>query len=333
MSDKILVTGADGFIGSHLVEALVRRGHAVRSLSLYNSFDHRGWLSDVAADVKGQFEVLAGDIRDRGSVRDAMTGCDRVMHLAALIAIPFSYRAPELYIEVNVRGTLNVLEAARELGVSRVVSTSTSEVYGTAQTVPIDETHPLVGQSPYSASKIGADQLAISYHRSFGLPVAIARPFNTYGPRQSARAVIPAIVLQIAAGKKTIELGALHPTRDLNFVHDTVAGLIAVLECDAAIGDVCNIGSGFEISIGDLAKLISDVMGVPISIKQADERLRPSNSEVERLLCDAGRLHRLSGWAPKHPGLEGLKRGIAETAKWFADPRNRAYYGDGSYVL
>jgi dTDP-glucose 4,6-dehydratase len=228
---------------------------------------------------------------------------------------------------------LNVLDVARELGVRRMVSTSTSEVYGTAQTVPIDEAHPLVGQSPYSASKIGADQLAISYHRAFGLPVAIARPFNTYGPRQSARAVIPAIILQIAAGRKVIELGALHPTRDMNFVLDTVSGLIAVLECDAAIGEVCNIGSGFEISIGDLAALIAEVMNASVEIKRTEERLRPANSEVERLLCDAQKLHRLTRWTPSRPGLAGLKHGIAETAKWFADTRNQQYYGDGSYVL
>ncbi|MBI3506477.1 MAG: SDR family NAD(P)-dependent oxidoreductase [Proteobacteria bacterium] len=333
MTDHILVTGADGFIGSHLVEALVRAGRKVRALSLYNSFDQRGWLDHLPAEMQASFETVAGDIRDRTCVREAMRGCSRVMHLAALIAIPFSYRAPELYVDVNIGGTLNVLEAARDLGVTRLVQTSTSEVYGTAQTVPIDETHPLVGQSPYAASKIGADQMALAYHRSFGLPVAIARPFNTYGPRQSARAVIPAVVVQIAAGRSRIELGAVHPTRDFNFVRDTVDGMIAVLDCDAAVGEVCNIGSGHEISVGDVAALIAETMGRKVEIVLAAERLRPAASEVERLVCDPGKLGRLSGWKPRLSGRAGLRSGIAETAAWFADPANRALYRAGSYVV
>lgn len=333
MSDAILVTGADGFIGSHLTEGLARRGKRVRAMALYNSFDARGWLDALPEDLRGAVEIVPGDVRDKGSVRAAMAGCERVMHLAALIAIPFSYRAPELYIDVNVRGTLNVLEAARELGVKRLVQTSTSEVYGTAQSVPIAETHPLVGQSPYAATKIGADQMAIAYHRSFGLPVAIARPFNTYGPRQSARAVIPAVAIQIAAGRRRIELGALHPTRDFTFVADTVAGLIAVLDCDAAVGEVCNIGTGYELSIGDTARLIGEAMGVDIEIVPAAERLRPAASEVERLCCDASKLRRLTGWRPAAEGREGLLRGLAATASWFADPANRARHRDGSYVV
>ncbi len=333
MPDKILVTGADGFIGSHLVEGLARRGHAVRAMVLYNSFDSRGWLEQLPAELRDAVEIVPGDVRDRGSVRAAMTGCDRVLHLAALIAIPFSYQAPELYIDVNIRGTLNVLEAARDLGVRRVVQTSTSEVYGTAQIVPIPETHPLVGQSPYSASKIGADQMAIAYHRSFGLPVAIARPFNTYGPRQSARAVIPTVATQIAAGKRRIELGALRPTRDFTFVTDTVAGMIAILECDAAVGEVTNIGTGFEISVGETAKLIGEAMGIEIEIASAAERLRPDASEVERLCCDSTKLRRSTGWRPAHEGREGLLRGLATTAAWFADPANRARYRDGAYVV
>ena len=280
---KVLITGADGFIGSHLAEALVRAGYDVKAFTLYNSFGSWGWLDQCVPDVKGQFEVFAGDIRDPYGVKEAMRGCDAVLHLAALIAIPYSYHSPDTYVDTNVKGTLNVLQAARELDVQRVVQTSTSEVYGTAQFVPITEEHPLQGQSPYSATKIAADQLAYSFYAAFGLPVVIARPFNTYGPRQSARAVIPTIITQIANGKRQIKLGAVTPTRDFNYVQDTVAGFIAALESDAGHGEVVNFGSNFEISVGNTAQLIAEAMDVDIEIITDEERFRPEKSEVERL--------------------------------------------------
>ena len=275
---RVLVTGADGFIGSHLTEHLVRLGADVRAFVYYNSFNSWGWLDESPPDVKRSLDVFAGDIRDPHGVRTAMRGCDVVLHLAALIAIPYSYHSPDTYVDTNVKGTLNVLQAARDLGVARVVHTSTSEVYGTARFVPITEEHPLQGQSPYSASKIGADQMALSFHRSFATPVTVIRPFNTYGPRQSARAVIPTIITQLLAGAREIRLGALHPTRDFNFVRDTVRGFVEVARCDAAVGDVVNIGSGFVISIGDTARLIADVMGRDVAVRCDDERLRPAAS-------------------------------------------------------
>lgn len=328
-STTILVTGADGFIGSHLTEALVRQGYRVRAFVLYNSFNSWGWLDHCAPDVKGQFEVFAGDIRDPHGVKEAMKGCDAVLHLAALIAIPYSYHSPDTYVDTNVKGTLNVLQAARELSVKRVVHTSTSEVYGTARFVPITEEHPLQGQSPYSATKIAADQLAYSFYASFGLPVVIVRPFNTYGPRQSARAVIPTIITQIANGKRQIKLGAVSPTRDFNFVKDTVAGFIAALNADHSIGEVINIGSNFEVSIGDTARSIAEVMGVEIDILTDEQRLRPEKSEVERLWASNDKARELLGWQPQYGGLEGFKRGLAETAEWFAQPDNlRGYKAD-----
>ena len=280
MKNKILVTGADGFIGSHLTETLVRAGYEVKAFVLYNSFNSWGWLDHCAADVKGKFEVFAGDIRDPHGVKEAMKGCDAVLHLAALIAIPYSYHSPDTYVDTNIKGTLNVLQASRELGVQSVVHTSTSEVYGSARFVPITEEHPLQGQSPYSATKIAADQLAYSFYASFHLPVVVARPFNTYGPRQSARAVIPTIITQIASGKKEIKLGAVSPTRDFNFVKDTVAGFIAVLESDKGCGEVINFGSNFEISVGDTAALIAEVMNADIEILTDEVRLCPTHSEV-----------------------------------------------------
>ncbi|MBU0587272.1 MAG: NAD-dependent 4,6-dehydratase LegB [Gammaproteobacteria bacterium] len=326
---NIFVTGADGFIGSHLIEALVRQGHTVRAFALYNSFNSWGWLDHCAADVKGQFEVFSGDIRDPHGVKQAMIGCDAVLHLAALIAIPYSYHSPDTYIDTNVKGTLNVLQAARELGVTRVIHTSTSEVYGTAKFVPINEEHPLQGQSPYSASKIAADQLAYSFYASFGLPVVIARPFNTYGPRQSARAVIPTIITQIAGGKRKIHLGALSPTRDFNYVQDTVAGFIAALYSSKGLGEVVNFGSNFEISVGDTAALIAEVMDVEIEIQTEEIRLRPEKSEVERLWADNRKARELFGWQPAYAGGEGLKRGLAETVNWFLQKQNlRAYKAD-----
>jgi dTDP-glucose 4,6-dehydratase len=326
---KVLVTGADGFIGSHLTEALVRAGHDVRAFVLYNSFNSWGWLDNCGKDVKGRFEVFAGDIRDPHGVKEAMKGCEAVLHLAALIAIPYSYHSPDTYVDTNVKGTLNVLQAARELGARRVVHTSTSEVYGTAHFVPITENHPLQGQSPYSASKIGADQLAYSFHASFGLPVVIARPFNTYGPRQSARAVIPTIITQIANGKRQIRLGAVSPTRDFSYVRDTVDGFIAALESDRGVGEVVNFGSNFEITIGDTALLIAEAMNAKIEIVTDEARLRPEKSEVERLWADNAKALELFGWQPAYGGRAGFKRGLQETADWFADVGNlRAYKAD-----
>lgn len=329
---RVLVTGADGFIGSHLVEQLVRAGHDVRAFTLYNSFGTRGWLDHCAPDVAGAFEVVAGDVRDPHGVRSALRDRDAVLHLAALIAIPFSYHSPDAYVEVNVRGTLNVLQGARDLGV-HVVHTSTSEVYGTARQVPITEDHPLQGQSPYAATKIGADQLALSFHRSFGLPVTVIRPFNTYGPRQSARAVIPTIITQLAAGQRTIRLGATAPTRDFTFVSDTAAGFIAALDAPRAVGEVVNLGSGFEISVGDTAALLATLMDADAEFVLDDQRLRPAASEVERLWACTARARDLLGWAPVHGGREGFERGLRETIRWFTAPGTLAHYRPGSYAL
>jgi dTDP-glucose 4,6-dehydratase len=323
---KILITGADGFIGSHLTEALVRAGHDVRAFVLYNSFNSWGWLDHCGGDVKGKFEVFAGDVRDPNGVRAAMKGCDAVLHLAALIAIPYSYHSPDTYVDTNVKGTLNIVQAARDLGVTKVVHTSTSEVYGTARFVPITEEHPLQGQSPYSASKIGADQIAMSFYTSFNVPVVTIRPFNTYGPRQSARAVIPTIITQIANGKRQIKLGAIHPTRDFNYVADTVSGFIAALESDQGVGEVINLGSNFEVSIGDTALTIAEVMGAQIEILTDDQRLRPEKSEVERLWAANEKARKLLGWAPRYAGLDGFRRGLSETVAWFGDPQNLSRY-------
>lgn len=326
---KILVTGADGFIGSHLTEELVRRGYDVRAFVLYNSFNSWGWLDDAPPDIRGALDVFAGDIRDPHGVKVAMKGCDTVLHLAALIAIPYSYHSPDTYVDTNIKGTLNVLQAGRELGVGKIVQTSTSEVYGTARFVPITEAHPLQGQSPYSASKIGADQMALSFHASFDSPVAVIRPFNTYGPRQSARAIIPTVITQIAGGKRRIKLGALHPTRDFNFVADTVRGFIAEVESDRGIGEVINIGSNYEVSIGDTVEMIAEVMGVEIEVETEAARLRPDNSEVERLWAENAKAKELLGWEPLYAGKEGLRRGLAETVAWFREPRNlRGYKAD-----
>ncbi|HYD25608.1 MAG TPA: NAD-dependent 4,6-dehydratase LegB [Croceibacterium sp.] len=330
---KILVTGADGFIGSHLVEYLVSAGHDVRAFVYYNSFNSWGWLDVAPPHVRSAIEVFAGDIRDPHGVRTAMRGCEVVLHLAALIAIPYSYHSPDTYVDTNVKGTLNVVQAARELGVERVVNTSTSEVYGTARFVPITEDHPLQGQSPYSASKIGADQIAMSFHASFGTPVATIRPFNTYGPRQSARAVIPTIITQIASGARAIKLGAVHPTRDFNFVRDTVRGFLAVAECDAAVGQVVNVGSNFEITIGDTARLIAELLGAEVELVTDDQRLRPEKSEVERLWADNSRMRGLTEWAPEYGGIDGFRRGLSETIAWFSDPANLDRYKAHEYNL
>ncbi len=330
---KILVTGADGFIGSHLTESLVKSGHDVRAFVLYNSFNSWGWLDHCDPDIKGKFEVFAGDIRDPHGVRTAMQGCEKVLHLAALIAIPYSYHSPDTYVDTNIKGTLNIVQAARQLGVSKLVHTSTSEVYGTARFVPITEDHPLQGQSPYSASKIGADQIALSFYSSFGTPVAVLRPFNTYGPRQSARAVIPTIITQIAAGKRQIKLGALHPTRDFSFVDDIVRGFIAAMESDKVIGTVTNIGSGFEISVGDTANCIADLMGVKIEIEGESQRLRPAGSEVERLFASYEKAANLMQWRPLYGELEGFKRGLGKTIDWFTQADNLERYKIDQYNL
>lgn len=328
---KILVTGADGFIGSHLTESLVRAGYAVKAFVLYNSFNTWGWLDHCAPEVKGRFEVFSGDIRDPHGVREAMVGCDAVLHLAALIAIPYSYHSPDTYVDTNIKGTLNVMQAARSLGVERVIHTSTSEVYGTARFVPIREDHPLSGQSPYSATKIAADQLAYSFYASFGLPVVIARPFNTYGPRQSARAVIPTIVAQIAKGASKIKLGAVSPTRDFNFVDDTVAGFIAALRSDVGLGEAVNFGSNFEVSIGETACLIAEIMNANIEIVTDEQRVRPIESEVERLWADNTKARELFGWSPKYSGRDGFRKGLAATIEWFMQPENLLRYKADMY--
>lgn len=326
---KILVTGADGFIGSHLSEALVRRGFDVRAFVYYNSFNSWGWLDHSTPDVQRSLDVFAGDIRDPHGVRTAMKGCSVVMHLAALIAIPYSYHSPDTYVDTNIKGTLNVVQAAKDLNIEKVVHTSTSEVYGTARFVPITEEHPLQGQSPYSASKIGADQIALSFYSSFDTPVAVLRPFNTYGPRQSARAVIPAVITQIASGKKRLKLGALHPTRDFSYVADTVQSFIAAAESDLSAGTVINGGSNFEVSIGDTVKMIAAIMGTEIEIETDSVRLRPEKSEVERLWADNSKAKRLLGWEPEYGGEAGFRRGLKETIDWFTRPENlRSYKAD-----
>ena len=328
---KVLVTGADGFIGSHLTEALVRAGHDVRAFVFYNSFGSWGWLDSSEPEIRSKLDVFAGDIRDPHGVKTAMQGCDVVLHLAALIAIPYSYHSPQSYVETNITGTLNVLQAARELGVRRVIHTSTSEVYGTARFVPITEDHPLQGQSPYSATKIAADQLALSFHASFGTPVVVARPFNTYGPRQSARAVIPTVISQIAAGKRQIKLGSTTPTRDFSYVADTAAAFISLLDTDAAIGEVINFGSNFEISIGETVQVIAEAMGAEVEVVVDEQRLRPEKSEVERLWADNSKMRRLSGWEPRYGGRDGFLRGIEETARWLALPHNLGNYKPDLY--
>jgi NAD dependent epimerase/dehydratase len=329
---RVLVTGGDGFIGSHLTETLVRAGYDVRAFTYYNSFGSLGWLEHSPPDVKKAFDIFSGDIRDPNGVRKAVHGCDVVLHLAALIAIPYSYHSPDAYVDTNIKGTLNILQAARDHG-AKVVHTSTSEVYGTANYVPIDEQHPLQGQSPYSATKIGADQLALSFYRSFDMPVSILRPFNTYGPRQSARAVIPTIITQLANGKKQVKLGALSPTRDFNFIKDTVAGFIAMMNSDTVVGEVVNIGSNFEISIGDTAKTIAELMNVSVEILSDEERFRPEKSEVERLWASNAKAKELLGWEPKYGGLEGFKRGLSETIAWFTNLENLKGYKADVYNI
>lgn len=315
MAEKILVTGADGFIGSHLTEELVKKGFDVKAFSLYNSFNTWGWLDTLPQDIMENVEVFTGDVRDPNGVREAMKGTDAVFHLAALIAIPFSYHSPDAYVDTNIKGTLNVLQAAKQLDLDKVLITSTSEVYGTAQYVPIDESHPYQGQSPYSATKIGADRLAESFYRSFGLPVAIVRPFNTYGPRQSARAVIPTIITQLLAGKEEIRLGSLTPTRDFNFVKDTAQGFIEIYRSDKTVGEEINIATQNEISIGELAEELIKQINPQAKIVCDEERLRPEKSEVNRLLGSNEKIKMLTDWEPRFTFEEGL----AQTIDFFRD--------------
>lgn len=322
---RVLVTGADGFIGSHLTEMLVKRGAKVRALSLYNSFNNWGWLEDI--ENLASVEVVTGDIRDPHFVKSITRDVDVVFHLAALIAIPYSYVAPDSYVQTNVTGTLNVVQAALDNGVKRILHTSTSEVYGTARYVPINEAHPLQPQSPYSATKIAADAIALSFFNTFNLPLTIVRPFNTYGPRQSARAVIPTAITQILAGKKAIKLGSLSPTRDFNYVEDTCRGFIALAECDSAVGETINIGSNYEVSIGDTIKLIAEIIGHDIEILSDDVRVRPGKSEVERLWCDNSKIRELTGFQPEVKLKEGLKRSI----DWFSNPANLKKYKTDIY--
>lgn len=326
LNSKVFITGADGFIGSHLVEALVVKGFQVRAFVQYNSFNSWGWLDSIESKTLNQIEVITGDIRDFFGVKQAMKGCDSVIHLAALVSIPYSYVAPDSYFETNTKGTLNVLQAARENQVVRFVHTSTSEVYGTAQAVPISEAHPLSGQSPYSASKIAADQVAFSYFASYGFPVVIIRPFNTYGPRQSARAIIPTIITQFLQGYKKIKLGSLSPKRDFSYVLDTVEGFINAMESDQVFGETINLGSNFEISIEETIELIATIMGSKYKIELDTNRTRPAHSEVERLWADNSKAKNLLGWTPQYQGLEGFRVGLTNTIRWFSDSKNISKY-------
>ena len=329
---KILVTGADGFIGSHVVETLVKSGHEVRAFVLYNSFNSWGWLDDSDKSVRESIDVFAGDIRDPHGVDNAVSGQEVILNLAALIAIPYSYHSPDTYIDTNIKGTLNILQAARRHEVSRVIQTSTSEVYGTAQYIPIDEKHPLHPQSPYAASKVGADQLALSFHVSFKTPVGVLRPFNTYGPRQSARAVIPTIISQLATGRE-VKLGSLSPTRDFSFVQDTANGFLAAAMSDAIVGQTVNLGSGFEISIQETAETIAKLMNVELKLANDEQRVRPESSEVERLHASIQKAKEVLGWQPQLKGLEGFKAGLKQTIDWFSNPTNLARYKADRYNL
>jgi len=326
---KILITGADGFIGSHLVEKFLEENCQIKAFVYYNSFNSWGWIDTFPEDKLKDLEIFAGDVRDPNGVRTAIKDVDVVFHLAALIGIPFSYHSPDSYIDTNIKGTLNVLQACREYDIERVVITSTSEVYGTAQYIPINEKHPFQGQSPYSASKIGADKIAESFYRSFKVPVVIARPFNTYGPRQSARAVIPTIITQLLNSSKEVYLGSLHPTRDLNYVSDICNGFIALAKCDIAIGKEINIGSQTEISVGDLANLLIEIIGTNVKIVSEDVRKRPEKSEVERLVCDSGLMKELTGWRPEI----SLKEGLVKTIEWFKDKERLKKYKSDIYNI
>lgn len=330
---KILVTGADGFIGSHLAEELVRRGYNVRAFILYNSFNSWGWLDYAEPEVKKALDIFPGDVRDPFGVKKSLEGCDAVLHLAALIAIPYSYDHPNVYVDTNIKGTLNILQGSRELGIKKIIHTSTSEVYGTAKFVPIKEDHPLQPQSPYSASKIGADNIALSFYNSFNLPVTVIRPFNTYGPRQSARAVIPTIITQLLGQAKKIKLGAVEPTRDFNYVKDIINGFICALEAQNIDGEVINLGTNTEISIGDMATMIMEIIGWSAEIETDKKRLRPEKSEVNRLLADNTKAKKLLGWKPIYSGCKGLEQGLKETIDWFGHLENLRKYKPDIYNI
>lgn len=329
---KHLVTGADGFIGSHLVEALVKKGCEVRALSYYNSFNHWGWLETLPKEIMDHVEVITGDVRDSSGVHSAAIGCEKIYHLAALIGIPFSYHSPQTYIDTNISGTLNVLQAARNLNLEKVVITSTSECYGSAQYVPIDEKHPLVGQSPYSASKIAADQLAYSYFASFNTPVIIVRPFNTFGPRQSARAIIPTIITQILNGVRDIKMGNIEARRDFNFVEDTVQGFLKAGDCSKeSLGEVFNISSEVDYSIKEVVELISALMNIKVNMVIEEKRIRPEKSEVNRLLGNSQKAKKVLGYLPRFAGEEGFKEALLMTIKWFSHIDNLKQYKSNLY--
>lgn len=330
---KILVTGADGFIGSHLTEKLVQKGFQVKAFTYYNSFNSWGWLDHTSENIKQSIEIFSGDIRDPFGVATAVKDCDVIFHLAALIAIPYSYHSPATYIDTNVKGTLNIVQAARDHDIEKVVHTSTSEVYGTAQFVPITETHPLQGQSPYSASKIGADQIAWSFFTSFDLPVATIRPFNTYGPRQSLRAVIPTLITQMATNEETVKLGSLSPTRDFNFVDDITEAFIKIAESDKTVGETINAGSNYEVSINDTAQIIAQLMNKKIEIVTEDERIRPGKSEVNRLWADNSKIKKLTDWTPQYAAIDGFKKGLQKCIEWYQKPENLSFFKTDIYNI
>lgn len=330
---KIFVTGADGFIGSHLVESLVKKGYDVKALVLYNSFNYWGWLDDIDESIKKSIEVVTGDIRDPFGIDNAIKDCDVVINLAALIAIPYSYSSPSSYVDTNIKGTLNILESIKKHKIQKLIHTSTSEVYGSAQYIPIDEKHPNIAQSPYAATKIAADQLVLSYYRSFDTPAGIIRPFNTYGPRQSNRAIIPTTITQILSGSKEIRLGNTHPTRDFSYVDDTVNGIITSINSDDIIGNVINLGSGFEISINDTIKLITEIMGKDIKVLSDKVRIRKKLSEVDQLLSDNTLAKKILKWEPKYSNIEGFKFGLQKTIEWFSSEQNRNKYKSDIYNI
>jgi len=329
---KIFLTGADGFIGSHLLERLVKEKYKVKALVYYNSFNNHGWLDTIDPNIKKKVEIITGDIRDEKIIRDSIKDCDKIIHLAALIGIPYSYVSPKSYIDTNIYGTLNLLQAAKDFKTKQIIHTSTSEVYGTAKYLPIDEKHPVNGQSPYSASKIGSDHLALSFYQSFNIPVSILRPFNTFGPRQSARAIIPTIILQILSGKKKIKLGNTHSTRDLSFIDDTVDGFIAALKKNTP-GEIINLGNGFDISIKNLAQLIAREMSVKIEIITDKKRVRPKKSEVDKLRSNNKKAKKILKWQPKYKNTKGLIKGLSKTIEWFSNEENLENYKSNLYNI
>ena len=329
---KIFLTGADGFIGSHILESLVKKNYKVKALVYYNSFNSYGWIDKIEPKIKKKIEIISGDIRDSKIIRDNIKGCEQIIHLAALIGIPYSYHSPKSYVDTNVQGTLNILQAGQDLNIKKIIHTSTSEVYGTPQYLPIDEKHPVNGQSPYAASKIGADQLALSFYQSFGTPVSIIRPFNTYGPRQSARAIIPTIILQILNGKKKIRLGNLYSTRDLTFIDDTVEGFLKIIKKNTS-GEIINLGTGYDVSILDLVKIISKEMSTKVEIITDKKRIRPKKSEIEKLKANNKKAKKVLGWRPKMFNRSGLIKGISRTIDWFSKKENLKNYKPEIYNI